>query len=230
LYLDVRDLISVDDAMDDADLRFGPNGGLVFCMEYLAQNFEWLEEALEEDEDDYILFDCPGQIELYTHIPVMRQLVDRLQQLNFRICGVFIVDAQFLLDAAKFVSGVLSTLSAMVSLEIPHVSVLSKVDLLNTRARKNLERFLEPDMHALLAEELDGTGFGERFKKLNHAIANVVDDFSLVKFLPLDPTDEESIGDLLTQIDIAIQYGEDLEPKEPRDMGGNEREDEDNDD
>jgi len=32
----------------------------------------------------------------------------------------------------------------------------------------------------------------------------------------MDMTDEESLSDLLTQIDITIQYGEDLEPKEPR--------------
>ena len=34
---DIRDLISLEDAMDDDDLKFGPNGGLVFCMEYFAQ-------------------------------------------------------------------------------------------------------------------------------------------------------------------------------------------------
>ena len=32
-YLDIRDLIQLDDAMEDEELRFGPNGGLVFCME-----------------------------------------------------------------------------------------------------------------------------------------------------------------------------------------------------
>ena len=31
--VDIRELIHLDDAMDDADLKFGPNGGLVFCME-----------------------------------------------------------------------------------------------------------------------------------------------------------------------------------------------------
>lgn len=30
---DIRDLIEVDDAMDDEVLHFGPNGGLIFCME-----------------------------------------------------------------------------------------------------------------------------------------------------------------------------------------------------
>ena len=35
---------------------------------------------MEEDyDDDYIIFDCPGQIELYTHLPTMRQFVDQLE-------------------------------------------------------------------------------------------------------------------------------------------------------
>ncbi|KAK6305216.1 GPN-loop GTPase 3-like [Coregonus clupeaformis] len=43
---DIRELIMVDDVMEDESLRFGPNGGLVFCMEYFANNFDWLEESL----------------------------------------------------------------------------------------------------------------------------------------------------------------------------------------
>lgn len=58
---DIRELIQVDDVMEDDSLRFGPNGGLVFCMEYFANNFDWLEESLGHVEDDYILFDCPGK-------------------------------------------------------------------------------------------------------------------------------------------------------------------------
>lgn len=60
MFLDVRDLISVDDVQEDKDLSFGPNGALVFCMEYLIENLDWLHEQLDEAEDDYFLFDCPG--------------------------------------------------------------------------------------------------------------------------------------------------------------------------
>lgn len=31
--IDIRELIHIDDAMEDEILHFGPNGGLVFCME-----------------------------------------------------------------------------------------------------------------------------------------------------------------------------------------------------
>jgi hypothetical protein len=105
---DIRDLIQVDDVMDDKTLHFGPNGGLVFCMEYFSKNFDWLLEQIEEDvDDDYIIFDCPGQIELYTHLPIMRQFVEQLEKWNFRACGIFLVDSQFLIDTTKFFSGVL---------------------------------------------------------------------------------------------------------------------------
>ena len=49
---DIRDLIQVDDVMEDEELKFGPNGGLVFAMEFLMENTEWLEEALGEDKDE----------------------------------------------------------------------------------------------------------------------------------------------------------------------------------
>lgn len=70
----------------------------------------------------------------------MKQLVEKLQAWNFRVCGVFLIDAQFLIDASKFVSGVMCALSTMVNLEITHVNVMSKLDLLNKKAKKDLER------------------------------------------------------------------------------------------
>lgn len=206
--------------MEDPDLKFGPNGGLVFCMEYLAQNMDWLHEQLDDIEDDYILFDCPGQIELYTHIPVMRQIVDTLRNWNFNLCAIFTVDSQFMIEASKFVSGVLSALSTMITLEIPHVNVMTKIDLLSKKAKKELDRYLEPNMSTLLADEFNNMKHGSKFHKLNALMAQMVDDYGLVTFMPLDISEEDndSLNDILLQVDMAIQYGEDLEPKEPRDI------------
>jgi len=207
---DVRDLIQVDDVMEDEEMKFGPNGGLIFSMEFLMQNMDWLEEALGEDDEDYILFDCPGQIELYTHMNVMRRFVDQLQQWNFRVCGVFLIDSHFMVDGGKFISGAMAALSVMVNLEVPHVNVLSKVDLLSVSGRKQLDRYLEPDTHSLTTH-LPGTegALGERYGALTTSLSRVLDDYSLVKFFPLDITDEENIQDLLILIDNTIQYGED---------------------
>lgn len=72
----------------------------------------------------------------------MRQLVDHLQARDFRICGVFIIDSQFMVEPSKFVSGLLSALSAMVTLEITHVNVMTKLDILSKSARKRLDEWV----------------------------------------------------------------------------------------
>uniref|UniRef100_A0A1B0BMZ4 GPN-loop GTPase 3 n=1 Tax=Glossina palpalis gambiensis TaxID=67801 RepID=A0A1B0BMZ4_9MUSC len=74
--VDIQDLIQLDDAMEDEELRYEPNGGHVFSLEFLIENEEWLKSQLigaDPDnelstypDDAYILFDMPGQIELFT--------------------------------------------------------------------------------------------------------------------------------------------------------------------
>ncbi len=44
-----------------------------------------------------------------------------------------------------------------------------------------------------------------------------IEDYSLVSFVPLNIRKEESIQLALAHIDHALQYGEDMEPKEPKD-------------
>jgi hypothetical protein len=43
-------------------LSLGPNGGLVYCMEYLEKNLDWLRQKLQPLKDRYLLFDFPGQV------------------------------------------------------------------------------------------------------------------------------------------------------------------------
>lgn len=228
--VDIRDLIGLNDAMEDEELKFGPNGGLVFCMEFLLENMEWLEEQIggqdEAASDDYFIFDCPGQIELYTHMKVMRRFVDILQSWNFRICGVFIVDSHFMVDGATFLSGTMSALSVMVNLELPHVNILSKIDLLSPQAKKQLDKFLEPDTFELTSMASQSRTFDEKYHALTNALGKVLDDYSLVKYFPLDITDEENITDLLLMIDNVIQFGEDADVK-VRDFDEEDQEDED---
>ncbi|XP_075424313.1 GPN-loop GTPase 3 [Ascaphus truei] len=212
---DIRELIEVDDVMEDDSLRFGPNGGLVYCMEYFANHFDWLESCLGHTEDDYLLFDCPGQIELYTHLPVIKHLVEQLQQWEFRVCGVFLVDSQFMVESFKFVSGIMAALSTMASLEIPQCNIMTKMDLLSKKAKKEIERYLDPDMYCMIEDSSDRLK-STKFKKLTEAIYGLVDDYSMVRFLPFDRSDEECINIVLQHIDFTIQYGEDLEFKEPK--------------
>lgn len=216
VQVDIRELISVDDVMEDAELKFGPNGGLVFCMEYLVQNTDWLEECLGEVEDDYFIIDCPGQIELYTHMNTMNKFIEMLEQWNIRVCGVYLLDSQFLVEPSKFIAGMLSALSAMVQLSLPHVNVLSKIDLLSKHDRENLEMWLDPSVRQI-SDGLMNTS-NKRHRQLSKALATLLDDYSLVNFVPLNIQDENSISDLALQLEMILQISDDAEVREPRDI------------
>ena len=246
--LDIKELISLEDVMEEMGL--GPNGGLIYCFEFLMNNPAFLHDALEPlPETTLIIIDMPGQIELYTHIPVVPQLVKTLTtagSLGINLCATYLLESTSALDTARFFAGTLSAMSAMLMLEIPHVNVLSKMDLVKgVVPKKQLKRFIDPDS-ALLEESSDPHSnypsnpllstpqhlsesaindpstteslmTGSSFKALNRAVAQLIDDFSMVSFLQLDSTDEDSVGAILSYIDDAIQYHEAQEPKEPND-------------
>ena len=46
-----------------------------------------------------------------------------------------------------------------------------------------------------------------RLSRLTSALSSVIDDYMIVSFVMLDPTDEESIEDVLAKTDHTIQYG-----------------------
>jgi GTPase SAR1 family protein len=81
--LDIRNLVTLEEIMSDD--RLGPNGGILYALEELEHNIEWLGNGLKELGDDYILFDCPGQVELYTHHTSLRNIFYRLQKLGYRV-------------------------------------------------------------------------------------------------------------------------------------------------
>lgn len=206
--IDIRELITVDKVM--SELKLGPNGGLMYCMEYLMSNTEWLEEVLDDFDEDYLLVDCPGQIELYTHQPLMRNLVQLLQgRLGYRVCVVYMIDSHFITEPAKMMSGSLACLSAMLLLECPHINVLSKVDLLDAHDKELLELRLTLNPEYLVTSL--SSSMAPKFAKLNEAFASVLSDFDLVTFLPLDPTDEDTLSIIQQTIDNALQFGDDAE-------------------
>lgn len=236
--IDIKELISLEDVMEE--LHLGPNGGLIYCFEFLLENLDFLTDPLEQVTEEYlIIIDMPGQIELYTHVPIVPNLIKALTRgsLNISMCAAYLLESTFIADRSKFFSGTLSAMSAMLMMELPHVNILSKMDLVKGQvARKELKRFIEPDISllqdapesGLVYEYKDGLDngdamdtqsimSGDSFARLNRAVGQLIDDFSLVSFLKLDVQDEDSVGAVLSYIDDAIQFHEAQEPREPND-------------
>ncbi|KAM4046484.1 GPN-loop GTPase 2 isoform 3-T3 [Anomaloglossus baeobatrachus] len=129
----LQELLALPEVM--AELHLGPNGALLYCMEYLQKNLDWLRDRLRSLRGTYLLFDCPGQVELYTHHPALPTILRRLQSWGLRLCAVHLVDSHYCTDPAKFISVLCTSLSTMLHIELPHINILSKVDLIENYGR-----------------------------------------------------------------------------------------------
>ena len=208
--IDIRELVTVLDVM--LKQKLGPNGALIYCMEYLLDHMSWLEEQIETfAEDSYFLFDCPGQLELYSHYDIMTSIIKKLQSRGFSLCSVFCLDCTFLQEQSKFISGNLISLATMIQVSLPHLTVLTKCDLISkTNIYKEIEEGMSPED---LVGELTPF-YGKKIDKLNELMTNFVKNFSLVSLKTLNPNDEESINSVLYEADMILQYYDTKEPRE----------------
>ncbi|KAJ1676041.1 hypothetical protein EV182_000034 [Spiromyces aspiralis] len=207
--IDIEELITLDDVMQSLDL--GPNGGMIYCIEFLEKNFKWLEDRMKSyiDQGYYFIFDCPGQVELYTHNPTIRNICHRLQKIPIQLVCVHLVDASYCTDPAKYISVLMVSLCTMMMLELPHINVLSKIDLIKQFGSEldfNLEYYTEVMDLSYLLFHLNQGDSDNKYAKLNEAVCELIEDFNLVGFTTLCIEDKESVANLVKQIDKANGY------------------------
>jgi hypothetical protein len=139
----------------------------------------------------------------------MRVCAARCRARN-RLAVVHLVDSHLCADASKYMAALLLSLSAMLHLGLPHVNVLSKVDLIESYGQLPfaLDFYTSGGDAAYLAAAVAGEGAArggvlKRYAKLSRGLCELVDDYGLVNFATLDVQDEASMRRLLALIDKA---------------------------
>lgn len=69
-----------------------------------------------------------------------------------------------------------------------------------------MEHILESDPTQIIGNDKEASKFNKKYHTLNSEIANVLEDFSLIRFVPLDITDEESVERVMNEVDMLVQY------------------------
>lgn len=209
--LDIRDFITLEDIMENQNL--GPNGGLMYALESLDDSIEVLVNKITKiSEKSYVVFDCPGQVELFTHHSSLQKIFKTLEKkLDMRLCVVSLIDSFYLTSASQYISVLLLALRSMLQLDLPHVNVFSKIDLVANYGELpfNLDYYTEVQDLSYLkphVEKESNSVLGKRYSKLTNYIAELVEDFNLVSFEVLAVEDKQSMINLLSVIDKANGY------------------------
>jgi GTPase SAR1 family protein len=198
--VDIRELIKVEEVMER--LHLGPNGALRYCMRTLAENIDWLKHRLSKAEG-YVIIDMPGQLELYNSDDSLTKVIRQFERWGWQFCALHLSDSMYCSDPGKFISVVLSALSVMVNLEVPQINVLSKVDLLPSDTPYNMEFFEQlPDLRQI-CRLLDDHPFLKHYKGLSEKLCDVIEDYNLVNFTPLDVNGKSKMLNLLKLSDGA---------------------------
>ena len=202
------DIISLDSVMNT--MHLGPNGGLLYCMEYiehrLGEVIQLLKERLGIEKSlhssrAYLLFDLPGQIELTAHSDVVSRVAARLvRELDLRLVCIQLVDAAICLpDVSKFIGASLVCTSSMMRMELPCVNVLSKMDLLGGMAPKQHIRGDEDSDDEYLEDSHSPMPFNLEFFTQCHDLSRLLDylDSSPIDFIAdsSNSEDEEYMND-----------------------------------
>ena len=119
----------------------------------------------------YILIDCPGQVELYTHNDSVRNILNILEQHGARLCAVNLIDSHYCADPSKYVAVCLTSLNTMMRIELPHINILSKVDLIEKYGKLEfgIDFYTEVLDLDYLVERMPDDPFTAKHKKLTKA-------------------------------------------------------------
>ncbi|KAI4331926.1 hypothetical protein L6164_016872 [Bauhinia variegata] len=153
--------------------------------------------------DHYLLFDFPGQVELFfLHSNAKKVVMKLIKKLNLQLMLTFVVILESISVHCFY------PLSTMLHLELPHVNVLSKFDLIESYGKLafNLDFYTDVQDLSYLQYHLDQDPRSAKYRKLTKELCEVIENFSLVNFTTLDIQDKESVGNLVKLIDKSNGY------------------------
>lgn len=205
--IDIRDWINLNEIMIEHGV--GPNGAQVVAADMLALNINELKEVINEFETDYVIFDTPGQMELFVFRQSGKFLIDALGTNNSMIG--FLFDPVISRDPSGFISLVLQAASVEVRFNVPFLNILSKSDLLSS---EEVEKILNWSRNFL---ELDDAIHDQRQTpqtQLNVEFLSALESYgSSHSLFPVSATAPYGMEDIYNNVQQVFYGGEDLEQK-----------------
>lgn len=142
-FIDIRDTVNYKEVMKQYDL--GPNGGIVTSLNLFSTMFGDVLKLIEkkEHELDYVIFDTPGQIEVFNW-SASGPIITGTLAASYPTIVVYVLDAVRSTNPQTFMSNMLYSCSILYKYKLPFIIAMNKIDIVDCKyAMEWLQNFDE---------------------------------------------------------------------------------------
>lgn len=200
---DIREMISLSDVMSQYNL--GPNGAQIVASDLMVENSQEIAKELAVFEDYYVIFDTPGQIELFAFRPSSPLLIDQLS--GGKAMLSFVTDAVLSTSPSGYISQKMLFGSIMSRFYKPMLFVLNKTDLVDDEQIEQIMKWeSDPDeLYDAFMEEKD-TGLKDYFQSL---LKSFKDTGMISKVIPVSSHTGLGMESVYSDMSIFFEGGTD---------------------
>ncbi|MEM4518922.1 MAG: ATP/GTP-binding protein, partial [Sulfolobales archaeon] len=205
--VDVRDYVNVKEVMSKYGL--GPNGALIAAVDMLVNHISDIKNEIESFNNNYVIVDMPGQLEIVAFRRVGPLLINYLTE-GRKSVTLFLIDSYLTLSPLSTISMLLLSTSSMLRMGKPQIIALTKADLLSTDQEIKIVNIFneEYSCHELLGSK-DYIDI-----ELALRLCEVVKELPL-ELIPTSAISGKGLDEIYAAMQRILGYGEDYLTEEP---------------
>jgi GTPase SAR1 family protein len=203
--IDIREWINMSDIMKEHGV--GPNGAQIIAADMLAMNLDEMKERIDSFETEYVIFDTPGQMELFVLRQSGKYLIEALGAEKSMIG--FLFDPIISRTPSGFISLLLQAASIEVRFNVPFIGILTKSDLLED---DSIEKILNWSKDILDLEEAIHNEKPSMHNELSIEFLSAIKSLAAgQKIIPASSMYGSGMEDIYNSVQEVFYGGEDLD-------------------
>jgi GTPase SAR1 family protein len=205
--VDVREWVVLSQIMEEFNL--GPNGAQVVAADMMAIQSQDIAQAVFEMEADYVLYDVPGQLELFAFRSSSLRLMENLGG-NMPVLA-YLLDPMLVGTPNGYVTSMLLGATVKFRFTAPMIFLLSKVDVVDAEVRQNLMAWTED--HWRLQSDLWEGDVSASATFAVELLESLREFGASSEVIPVSSASGEGLEDLYSTVQMIYAGGDDLEKR-----------------
>jgi len=206
--IDIRDTVNYKQVMKQ--YKLGPNGGIVTSLNLFATKFDQVLQLVGSKENEFVIFDTPGQIEVFTWSASGNIITEALAA-QMPTVVVYVMDSVRSTNPVTFMSNMLYACSILYKCKLPFVLAMNKIDVVSHKYALDWMEDFEVFQEALSGE----TSY---VSNLAQSMSLALDEFySHLNAVGVSAMTGEGVEDFINAIRVGREeYNTDYKPEYER--------------